>query len=268
MMASTNFDLWLFTHDTDYGAAAVKSGAKGVVVDWEWQDKVSRQLGRDTEVNHGTEADLQAMRTAVAGLVACRINNHPGVRAREAVQAAELGADEVWLPMVRSIAEIEECLTVLPSSCRLSILAETPEALALATRLNQLPLARVYLGLNDLWISSNRRHLFTALIDGTAQKFRSEFQGPFGMAGVTRPSCGAPVPCHRLLGEMARIGCDFGVARRAFRRDTPRDDLPLAIAEIGAAMGTFATRSEALVDADRAAFVACVREVETQEAPR
>ena len=267
-MTRPNFDLWFFTHDFGYGAAAVRAGAKGVIVDWEWQDKVARQLGRDTEVNHGTEADLRTMRTVVNGLVACRVNNQPGIRVSETARAAELGADEVWLPMVRSITEIEECLAVLPSTCQLSILAETPEALALAAEFNQLPLARVYLGLNDLWLTSKRRHLFSALIDGTAQKFRSEFRGSFGMAGVTRPTGGSPVPCGLLLGEMARIGCDFGVARRAFRRDTSQDDLPLAITEIGVAMKALAVRNDVRVDADRAALVARVREVEAQEAAR
>lgn len=265
-MAASNFELWLFTHESNYGAAAVSAGMNGVIVDWEWRGKEARQQGRDTEVNHGTEADLLAMRAAVKGAVACRINNYPGSRQREAARAAELGADEVWLPMVRSIAEVEECLAALPAKCRLSILAETPEALALAAEFNRLPLARVYLGLNDLWITSGRPHLFSALIDGTAQKFRSEFHGSFGMAGVTRPSFGAPVPCHLLLGEMARLGCNFGVARRAFRRDTPAEELPLAVAEIHAAMREFAPRSDGRVSADRAALVARVREVEAQEA--
>lgn len=267
-MTQANFDLWLFTHDFVYGAAAVRAGAKGVIVDWEWQDKAARQRGRDTEVNHGTEADLRTMRSVVNGLVACRVNNQPGIRVSETARAAELGADEVWLPMVRSISEIEECLAVLPSACKLSILAETPEALALAAEFNQLPLARVYLGLNDLWVTSKRRHLFTALIDGTAQKFRAEFHGLFGMAGVTRPMCGAPVPCELLLGEMARIGCNFGVARRAFRRDTPQEDLSLAVTEISRAMKALAERNDVRVDADRAALVARVREAEAQEAAR
>lgn len=262
-MSSTNFDLWLFTHDTDYGAAAVSAGVRGVVIDWEWRGKEARQLGRDTEVNHGKENDLGAMRAAVQGPIACRINNYPGARQREAARAAELGADEVWLPMVRAIAEVEECLAVLPAKCRLGILAETPEALALAAEFNQLPLARVYFGLNDLWITSGRPHLFSALIDGTAQKFRSEFHGPFGMAGVTRPNCGSPVPCHLLLAEMARIGCNFGVARRAFRRDTPTEELALAIEEIHSEMHALSERSAAQKVAHQQTLGRLVRGLDT-----
>lgn len=267
-LSTSAFPVWLFTHDPAYAAAAVAAGAQGVIVDWEWQDKTARQVGRDTEVNHGTDEHLRTMRAAVRGPVACRINNLPRVRRLEAVRAAALGADEVWLPMVRSVAEIEECLQVLPANCRLGILAETPEALLLAREFNQLPLSRVYFGLNDLWISSQRSHLFSALVDGTVDKFRGEYTGLFGVAGITRPTGGSPVPCRLLLAEMARLRCDFGVARRAFRRDSATDDLPLVIGEIHSVLWSLAQRSETQISADRQELESCVQALETQGATR
>ena len=196
--ADGEFGLWLFTHDCAYGQAAVAAGMSGVVVDWEWQDKEMRQRGRDTEINYATEETLRQMRQSVNGSVVCRINNKPGVRVREARQAASLGADEIWLPMVRTLAEVEECLAVLPAGCQFGILAETPEAMNLAAEFNRLPLSRVYVGLNDLWIGSDRPHLFSALTDGTVERFRQEYGGLLGVAGVTRPSYGSqflPASC-------------------------------------------------------------------------
>ncbi len=248
---AAGFDVWLFTHDADYAASAVTAGVDGVVVDWEWRGKEFRQLGRNTEINHGTEDDLRAMRSAVKGRLACRINNLPRVRVREAMIAAELGADEVWLPMVRTIAEVEECLRALPGGCRLGVLAETPEALALAPEFNRLALVRVYLGLNDLWITSGRPQLFSALVDGAVERFRSQYRGVFGFGGITRPSCGSPVPCQLLLAEMVRLGCGFGVARRSFRRDAPREHLPAAVDEIKVAARALASRTPAAVADDR-----------------
>ncbi len=253
------FAVWLFTHDCPYGAAAMAAGATGVVIDWEHIGKELRQNGRDTQINQGTAEHLQTMRRAVQGMVACRINNLPLLRTREARLAADLGADEVWLPMVRSMAEVEECLAVLPTRCRLGILAETPEGMALAGEFDQLPLARVYVGLNDLWIASGRPHLFSAMLDGAVQEFRERYTGSFGVAGITRPTCGSPVPCRLLLAEMARLQCDFGVARRAFRHDTSADELPQAIGEIRAAMRRLSERTLGQVAEDERQLRACLQ---------
>lgn len=249
-----NFDLLLFTHDTVYDSAAVAAGASGVIVDWENRGKEQRQADRDTEINHGTEDDLRRMRAAVRGTVICRINNQPATRVPELLRAADLGANEIWLPMVRHVAEVEECLNVLPRGCRLGLLAETPEALALAAEFSRLPLSRVYVGLNDLWISSGRAGLFTALIDGAVEKFRRSYSGVMGFAGVTRPALGAPVPGRLLLAEMSRLQCGFGVARRAFRRDTPLGELPSAIEEIRAHLRELAGRTPAMIEEDRRAL--------------
>jgi len=262
----TEFDLWMFSHDCGYASAAMAAGMVGVVVDWEWRDKELRQAGRDTEINHATEEDLRLMRMAVRGAVACRINNQPHVRVQEARRAAELGADEVWLPMVRSVTEVEECLAVLPPGCRLGLLAETPEAMGLATQFSRLPLSRVYVGLNDLWISSGRPHLFSALIDRVVERFREEYTGALGVAGVTRPASGSPVPCRLLLAEMSRLSCRFGVARRAFRRDAGETNLLAAIGEIHAAMHQLSRRSRAQITEDRRALEILVRQLEFRRA--
>ena len=261
---SGQLEIWLFSHDPDYAAATVGAGATGVIVDWENQGKESRQTGWDTEINYATEADLSRMRAAVRGSLACRINNRPEARRVELRRAVELGANEIWLPMVRSLAEVEECLASLPRGCRLGILAETPEGLALAPELNRLPLSRVYIGLNDLWISSGTACLFSALIDGTVDRFRQEYTGVLGVAGVTHPALGAPVPCRLLLAEMSRLGCGFGVARRAFRRDTPVNELSRTIGEIKSTMLQLSLRTPDQIAGDRHSLEVQVRRFERE----
>jgi HpcH/HpaI aldolase/citrate lyase family len=156
-------ELILFSHDLDYAEAAMAAGMNSVVVDWEWADKSVRQFGFDTEINRGTETDLLRMRERVQGNLICRINNGADQRVREALRAADLGANEIWLPMVRSVAEVEQCLKALDGRCVLSILCETAEAVALAKEWAQLPLSRVYIGLNDLQIDLGNASLFSAM---------------------------------------------------------------------------------------------------------
>src|SRR6186713_3666761 len=98
-----DFEIFLFSHDATYASAAMDAGASGVVVDWEYVGKDGRQKGYKTEINHGQEADLRAVRAAATGHVFCRINNHADVREVEVRLAIAAGADEIWLPMVRDI---------------------------------------------------------------------------------------------------------------------------------------------------------------------
>lgn len=222
----------LFTREPGYGAAAIAAGVAGIVVDWEARGKAARQRGVDTEVNLGTPEDLAAMRAAVAGHLVCRINNDPEARRAELRRACDLGANEVWLPMVRKVDEVEDCLGALPAGVALSVLAETREALRMGRTLGELPLARVYVGLNDYRIDCGHPGLFDPLVDGTLDRFRDEFGGALGVAGVTDPRRGHPVPQRLLLAEMARLRCAFGVARRSFRADTPEAALAATVGRI------------------------------------
>jgi hypothetical protein len=251
-------ELVLFSHDVDYAAAAMAAGINSIVVDWEWADKPVRQFGFDTEINRGTEADLLRMRGRIRGNLICRINNGPDHRVREALRAAELGADEIWLPMVRSVAEVEQCLAALAGRCALSILCETVEAMALAEEWAQLPLSRVYIGLNDLQIDLGNANLFSALCDGTIDAFRERYSGALGFAGVTRPDLGRPVPCRLLMAEMARQSCCFAIARRTFRADVPQADIARATRALRTVFAELRQRDAQAIAADYAALRAHV----------
>lgn len=222
----------LFALEADYTAAAMRAGVGAAVVDWEWRGKAARQSGRDTQINYGTHEDLTRTRESVAGRVICRINNEPELRAREAQLAVKLGADEVWLPMVRSVGEVRECLDAVGDRAGVGIMLETRDALTLGRELAHLPLTNVYVGLNDLCIDLGRDNLFEPLVDGTLERFRDSYNGRIGFAGVTRPEHGAPIPQHLLLAEMERLECAFGVARRAFHADVAQEDIAQALTGI------------------------------------
>jgi hypothetical protein len=250
----------LFSHDVAYATAAVAAGVERVVVVWEWRGKHARQAGRDTQVNRGTLADLQAMRAAVGDRVICRINNTPSVRVAECRLALEHGASEIWLPMVRDAAAIEDCLAVVDGRARLGIMVETREAMRMGRELAQWPLSRAYIGLHDYRIDSGAgddpRALFRPLVDGTIDRFRDDYPGAIAFAGVTRPEGGAPIPQRLLLAAMARVRCAFGVARRGFLSDVPMPAIAAALDAIAAEAARMASRAPAEIVADHAALAA------------
>ena len=132
------------------------------------------------------------------------------------------------------------------------MMLETRDALALGRALTQLPLSRVYVGLNDLCIDLGRANLFEPLVDGTLERFRDSYPGRLGFAGVTRPERGAPIPQRLLLAEMARLDCSFGVARRAFHADVAREEIGQALADIAATWRSLEARTAPERDADHA----------------
>ncbi len=135
---------------------AVVGGVAAVVVDWENDGKEERQSAADTEINRHTVDDLRRTRAATGARVLCRINRS-GSRTQDEVELAlDAGADELLLPMVRSVAEVESVLDIVDGRAGLGILVETRDAVAAAEELGRLPLSRVYVGLNDLSIERGR----------------------------------------------------------------------------------------------------------------
>jgi hypothetical protein len=232
----------------------VGSGAAGVVVDWERRGKRRRQAGADTQVNEDTPADLANVRAATSGRVLCRVNGWGPWTPGEIELAVSLGSDEVLLPMVRTVAEVDAALDVVAGRCGLGILVETTDAVRDVDLLVDRPLSRVYLGLNDLMIDRGGRCLFTALVDGTGDRVQAATAAaghPFGVAGLTRPDAGQPVPCRLLVGELARIDASFTFLRRSFHADTAGRALAVEVPRIVEAVRDARRRSARQVTADR-----------------
>lgn len=216
---STPFDLFLFSTNPPAVCEAVAAGVAGVVVDWEQAGKAHRQRDADTEINTQTVDDLRAVRAATTARVLCRINPIGATSRREIADAVAAGADEILLPMVRTVEEVRVALDLTRDRCGVGILVETVAAVDRADALSRLPLSRVYVGLNDLTIDRGGRCIFSSVLDGTVERVREKFAVPFGFAGMTMVHRGFPVPCRLLIAEMARLGCDFTFLRRSFHRD-------------------------------------------------
>jgi hypothetical protein len=226
-------ELLLFHTDPRVVAEATRAGVDGFVVDWERRGKNRRQAGQGTQINSDTLADLVRVRAATNARVLCRVNGFGPWTRREIDAAVGAGADEVLLPMVGGPADVDRALRIVAGRCGLGILVETRAGVRATPELVRRPLSRVYVGLNDLRIDRGSDNLFEPLADGTVDEVRSWVTGPlFGVAGLTVPDSGSPVPSRLLAAELARLRADFTFLRRSFLADTAGRPLAPAVAAI------------------------------------
>jgi hypothetical protein len=254
------FELLLFADRVALAPAAESAGIDAVVVDWECRGKQERQCGYDTQVNGQTVEFLHRVRWATAINVICRINRFGAWTADEIDAAVDGGADEILLPMVRTADEVSRTLDMVRGRCRFGILVETNDAVRHAAALGRFPLARAYVGLNDLSIDRGHGNIFSAVADGTVDTVRDHFTAPFGFGGLTLPDRGSPVPCHLLIAEMVRLRCSFSFLRRSFLRDVRVEDFAQATRSIRAAIAETRRCPETRTPLARAAFAELVTE--------
>ena len=240
---SAPFELLLFVASAEVAAAAAEAGINGVVVDWECRGKHDRQAGFDTQINQQTIRDLRSVRNATDIGVICRINGYGPWTSEEVESAISEGADEILLPMARHPDEAERTIALAAGRCKVGILIETVRAVQDVRAFARLPVARAYVGLNDLAIDRGTENLFAALTDGTVEDVRRPFMAPFGFGGLTVPDRGSPVPCALLIAEMVRLRCGFSFLRRSFLRDVPIDEFPSGVRRIRAAIAAAGQRS-------------------------
>jgi hypothetical protein len=165
--------------------------------------------------------------------------------------------------MVRRVEDVEAVLELVAGRIGLGILVETIDAVANAGELARQPLARVFVGLNDLAIERGNPSIFGALIDGTVDDLRAAFDAPFGVAALTVPEGGAPLPCRLLIGELARVRCEFSILRRSFRRDIVGRELDVEVRRIRSAVTDATSRSLREIRIVRQELIEAVVELET-----
>lgn len=195
------------------------AGMDGMILDLERRGKEARQEDFDTQISVHDLRDLEWLRAHYDGPIICRVNGGDEISAAEVRGALALGADEILLPMITRVDQVQTVLDWLGTSARLGIMLETREALGIAGALSRCRISRAYVGLNDLAISLGNRSIFRAMVDGTVEALRARFDLPFGVAGLTHPALGSPIPSSLLLAEMKRLDAHFSFLRRSFYRD-------------------------------------------------
>lgn len=265
---SSAFGLFLFTTDPDLARRAFVAGVDGIVIDWERAGKHDRQHAADTEINEDTPDDLRRVRDATPARILCRVNAIGDHTPAEIEEAMAAGADELLLPMVRTPEEVELALELAGGRVDVGILVETEGAVARAAELGRLPLSRVFVGLNDLAIERGSPSIFSPLTDGTLDRVRSAFAVPLGVAGMTVVDAGDPIPCRLLVGEFARVPCEFTFLRRSFRRDLDGRRVEVEIPRMRDALAAASTRSPNEIARDRAELKQRIRVLESEVSER
>ena len=215
----SQFELFAFYSNEDHLHTLDQTEISGYVVDLEKKGKRLRQQLYDTQVTEHTQEDLIKVRQYTNKWLICRINNSGLLDTDELSRVIDAGTDEIIVPMVKSEKEIESILSITNNRAKVSVMLETLEAIEILESLNELPIERIYVGLNDLAIQSKSKNIFSPLVDGTIERIASKVDKKLGVAGLTHPNLGHPIPCQWLIDIMKTHACSFGILRRSFYRD-------------------------------------------------
>lgn len=256
--------LCAFNHPRLAGRAT-ELGIDCLAIDLETRGKAERQTGFDTAISIDTIEVLGEIWAIESAPLIVRIDGIHSSTPDEIESVIANGADEILIPMVRRPDEVEHVLDLVAGRVGTGIMIETSDAVSHRHALATLPLSRAYVGLNDLWIDRRTRTRFDALVDGTVDSVAEAFAAtPFGVAGLTHPDAGFPLPCHLLIDELVRVGADFTFLRRSFfaaiRTQPPADVIAAIVGAIQAAERR--TPTEAL--ADRNEFISSIAQLPTE----
>lgn len=214
--------LLMIVNDTQIARFVARNGVDRLFVDLEWMGKNSRQKGLDTWKSRQTPADVTRMREAAPEAhLLVRVNPPHAGTATEVDDAVARGANSVMLPMIRTVDEVAHFVDCLAGRAEAVPLIETKAALnAIPRMVEQVPLTRIHIGLNDLHLDMKRVFMFQPLADGSLEEACSAMRTaglPFGIGGVARAREGIVSP-EFLLGEHVRLGSDAAILSRTFHR--------------------------------------------------
>jgi hypothetical protein len=245
------FELFLFSADPWIVTTATAAGIDGIIVDWETKGKQERQKGFNTQINAHNFEDLKRVRALTKAKVLCRINAFGPDTAGEIELAIRYGADEILVPMVRTVEEVEAVLSLVGKRALVGAFIETNAATEIAVPLSSLPLSRLYVGLNDLAIENHDHNIFTPVVNGVLETIRNCITIPFGFGGLTLPHRGHPIPCRLLIAEMMRLQTHFSFLRRSFLADVQDKNFTYELQRLREALEQARLRTAEQIAADR-----------------
>ncbi len=227
--------LMYITDRPEIARIAEDAGVDRIFVDMEYLGKDTRQRGLDTVKSHHTVKDVAAVKDALSwAQLLVRVNSiheaGSGVpSSRDEIDATvDAGADVIMLPYFKTLAEVQTFLELVDGRTKTMLLFETPEAVALADEILELPgIDEVHIGLNDLSIGMGQRFLFQPLADGTLDALCPKFQArriPFGFGGIARLGLGM-IPAEIVIREHCRLGSQRAILSRSFCNTSQTADL-------------------------------------------
>lgn len=223
-------DYMMITGSPEVGRLIEAHGVFRVFMDQEVLGKDERQGHLDTHKAAHSLAQISQMSNVLERAeLMVRINPINPQSSTEVNLAIEHGAQRLMLPMFRTVSEVAEFLELVSGRVPVTLLAETPQALArLPDWLALLEPQRdeVHIGLNDLAIGMGLNFLFeplaNRLLDSSAERL-NESGIIWGFGGIARAGQGA-LPAEVILGEHVRLGSQRVILSRAFHQGAESAD--------------------------------------------
>lgn len=214
-------EYFYITNSSEYAVACEKAGVNRIFIDMEHIGKEKRQGGLDTVKNHHTIEDIKNVRSVISvAKLLVRVNPiHEG--SREEINAViDAGADFIMLPMWETAEEVKIFLSLVNGRSKTVLLLETDKArLCLDEVIKLNGIDEIYVGLNDLHLSQQKKFMFELYTDGTVDEIAQKLKNAnikFGIGGVGRVNCDNLLPAENILCEHYRLGSSMSILARAF----------------------------------------------------
>ena len=218
--------LMFITNSIDVAKIAQGSGVDRIFIDLEYIGKSERQSGLDTVKSTHTIQDIARIRPYLKQselLVRCNpIHNQTEFYSSSEDEINTIiknGADIIMLPYFKSREEVEKFLKYVNGRVKTILLFETKESVDILDSILSLPgIDEVFIGLNDLSLSYQKKFMFELLSDGTVDKIVKVFKQhniPFGFGGIASLGKGL-LPSEYIIKEHYRLGSSIVILSRSF----------------------------------------------------
>lgn len=207
------------TNDVNIAQIAQRAGVDRIWIDLEKLGKEERQKGDTVKSDHSIQ-DIKRIKPYLGkSKLQVRINPLNPNSVEEIEKVIEYGADIVMLPYYKTIHEVTNFLEIINERVKTCLLLETKEAHdCLRDTLEINAINEIYIGLNDLHLSYNKKFMFELLTDGTVSDITAKIKRkklPYGFGGVARIGEGL-LPAEMILAEHYRLGSTRVILSRSF----------------------------------------------------
>lgn len=233
-------NLTLFTNDPALALKADQAGVQRIGPDLEIVGKHERQGHLNTRISAHTIDDfIKIAKVVRKAQLFARVNPIHSDSRSEIETLVELGAQVLMLPMVSSVDEVHEFLSIVGGRARTVLLLETSTAALRLDQFVRIPgVDEFHFGLNDLQISfgasSQLEVLKSDLMDSLCGTVRRAGI-PYGIGGVARvDATDLPFPPHLFYQEYVRLGSQGAILSRSFF--SGNDNLALEIEKLRCAL--------------------------------
>ncbi len=216
-------EFFMITNKPAIGKYILSSGVDRIFIDLEVLGKKDRQNNLNTWKSPHQKEDISKMRKNIINKnILVRLNPWNINSSDEINYAIRHGADYLMLPMIKNFKEISSFCKIVDSRVPVIPLIETKESLKFLEQVIEIKgIKELFIGLNDLSISSGYKFMFEPLINGTLDKAALILNSKkirWGFGGIAKINEGI-LPAELLLGEHVRLNSRMVILSRTFHQE-------------------------------------------------